>query len=133
MWDVTVRHPAAARYATPAAGKDGAAISQAVKDKGNTYPAQNGQEAVPLVYNSWGRLGRECEDLLAECAELAAYSDYRRGVLPSCRLARWRAQLDADLHRAQLAMQHAAFAGLPGRPQRRTRPVDLSTLECSGE
>ena len=128
LFDVTVRHPAAARYEQAAANSDGATASRGDRDKNDRY----GDLVTPLVHESWGRLNDSAESLLDSAAASAARLDWRRGRPPGHRLQRWRAQLDADLQRAQARMQLAAVNGMPGRPHRRLLPVDLATLQTHG-
>ena len=128
LFDVTVRHPAAARYADAAADTDGATAAKGDRDKHDRY----GSQVVAVVHESWGRLGDAAEALLSAAAEAAARLDWRRGKLPGQRLQRWRAQLDAHLQRAQAAMQFSSVNGLPGRPTKRAATVDLTLLQTQG-
>ena len=128
LFDITVRHPGAARYADAAAGTDGATAEQGERDKTQRY----GPSVTALVHESWGRLNDAAEGLLAAAAETAARLDWRRGRVPGHRLPRWRAQLDADLQRAQVSMQRAAVQGLPGRAHKRLAGLDLTALQTTG-
>ena len=128
LFDITVRHPGASRYASSAADADAATAEHGERDKAQRY----GSTVVALVHESWGRLNDAAESLLAAAAEAAARLDWRRGRTPGQRLQRWRAQLDADLQRAQVGMQHAAVQGLPGRAHKRPAPLDLPALQTTG-
>ena len=128
LFDITVRHPGAARYVDAAADADGAAAASGSRDKHDRY----GSQVTALVHEPWGRLGQAAESLLASAAESAARLDWRRGRIPGQRLQRWRAQLDADLQRAQAVMQNSAVNGLPGKPNKRPATVDLSSLQMTG-
>ena len=132
MFDVTVRHPRAQRYRPASEQKDGAALVRAAADKQGTYPAACGRCVVALGHETWGRLSEEAEHILQLCAAVAARRDYRRGRLPGDRVRRWRAMLDASLQRAVAEQRQAAAFGLPGRPVRRRRAIDLTNLEVSG-
>ena len=125
LFDITVRHSGAARYEEAAADDDGATAARGSRDKNNRY----GAYVSALVHESWGRLSDVAESLLMTAAEAAARLDWRRGRIPGQRLQRWRAQLDADLQRAQASMQYAAVNGLPGKAHRRPAAVDLTLLQ----
>ena len=128
LFDITVRHPGAARYANHASSEDGATADRGRRDKHDRY----GDLVIPLVHESWGRLGNAAEALLNAASEAAARLDWRRGKVPGNRIQRWRAQLDADLQRAQAAMQCSAASGLPGKAIRRPAAVDLAMLQTHG-
>ena len=128
LFDITVRHPGAARYADAAAVTTGATAEHGDRDKADRY----GSSVFALVHESWGRLGEVAESLLMTAAEVAARLDWRRGRVPGQRLQRWRAQLDADLQRAQASMQLSAINGLPGRTHRRPAAADLPLLQTHG-
>ena len=128
LFDITVRHSGAARYIENAAEADGSAAARGSRDKHDRY----GASVSALVHESWGRLGQAAEALLTTAAEAAARLDWRRGRIPGQRVQRWRAQLDADLQRAQAAMQHSAVNGLPGKPNKRPATVDLTMLQTHG-
>ena len=128
LFDVTVRHPCAARYAAAAAEIDAATADHGGRDKAARY----GTVVKALVHESFGRLSDLAENLLTAAAEAAARLDWRQGKVPGQRLQRWRAQIDADLQRAQVGMQLAAVRGLPGRAHKRLAPADLSMLQTHG-
>jgi hypothetical protein len=131
LFDVTVRHPRHSRYMPGASTQDGEAMLIASRDKSVRYPDALGQHVATLGHETWGRLSRDAEQILQTCASVAARQDHRRGRVPGNRLQRWRAQLDAALHRAIVAQQLSARWGLPGKPhRRRRRAVDLTALEC---
>ena len=128
LFDITVRHPGAARYADAATKDDGATASRGRADKAQRY----GDSVTALVHESWGRLNIAAEELLSSASAAAARLDWRRGRIPGQRAQRWRAQLDAELQRAQAAMQHSAVHGLPGKPNKRPATVDLTMLQMQG-
>ena len=128
LFDVTVRHPGAARYAAKAADADGATAAHGCTDKEKRY----GETVTALVHESWGRLNGAAEELLCSASEIAARIDWRRGRTPGKRLPRWRSVLDAALQRAQAAMQRTAVFGLPGRAHRRLMPADVPAIQCTG-
>ena len=61
---------------------------------------------------------------------MAAKRAYRRGRAVGNNLQRWRAQLDASLHRSIAAQLVAARHGLPGKRARRRAPADRDELEA---
>ena len=84
-----------------------------------------------VAHEIWGRLGSTAEHLLAACAAIAARRGYRRGRITTVNssLRRWRAQLDAELHRAVALQLVSAREGLPGRRRRQAAPADRAELE----
>jgi hypothetical protein len=130
LLDITVRHPAAASYRPAAAREPGHVASVAEKEKSARYPDASGRAVWPVAHETWGRLGARAEQLLEACAAAAARQAYRRGRLPGNCLRRWRAQLDAALHRGIAAQLMAARFGLPGRRRRRRAPADVAQLEA---
>ena len=128
LFDITVRHPGAARYADAATKDDGATASRGSADKAQRY----GDSVTALVHESWGRLNDAAEELLSSASATAARLDWRRGRIPGKRLQKWRAMLDAELQRAQATMQMAAISGLPGKAHKRLLPVDLPAIQCTG-
>ena len=131
LFDVTVRHPRETRYLPASAERDGAATEKAAEEKRDRCPPKNGAHVVTLCHETWGRLGEEAERMLALCGSLATRRDHRRCRLPGNRMQRWRAQLDAALHRAVAAQIHSARNGLGGHAHRRKRPTDISALEAN--
>jgi hypothetical protein len=72
--DVSVIHPAAASYALPASKTAGAAAEIREQSKKNKYAANAGENAfqfVPLVHESYGRLGKDAMAFLGELANAA--------------------------------------------------------------
>ena len=130
LLDITVRHPRAERYQPGAANAAGFAAAKAESEKDERYPCQSGRSVWPIAHETWGRLGSQAEALLQVCAAAAARRAYRRGRLPGNCLRRWRARLDATLHRSIAAQLSAARGGLPGRHCRRPAPVDKACLEA---
>ena len=132
LFDVTVRHPRDGRYLPRAAEVDGAALVKADEEKQGRYGSSSGAVVDTLGHETWGRLGEAAEKILMICSGLAAHRDLRRGRLPSQYQRRWRAQLDACLHRAVASQLDAAQWGLPGREHGRRRcAVDVAALECT--
>ena len=121
-FDVTARNPRAERYVQKAAETEGATATKAEGEKAETYPPRGGKQVVALSHELWGRLGSQAEHILHLCAALGARRDHRAGRPPAQRLRRWRATLDATLHRAVADQLLVAWAGLPGRPLRRVQP-----------
>ena len=128
LLDITVRHPLADRHMPAAARELGHAAAKAEDEKDTRYPSTAGREIWPIAHETWGRLGSKAERLLEACAAAACRRDYRRGRLPCNYLRKWRAQLDATLHRGVAAQLQSARRGLPGRPCRRHAPVDLACM-----
>ena len=129
LLDITVRHPRAQSYFSAAVLEAGAVAAKAEKEKHDRYPSASGRSVLPVAHETWGRLGEEAESLLLACAAAASRRAWRFGRLPGNPLRRWRAQLDAALHRG-VAMQLAvARHGLPGRPCIKQAPADLAILE----
>ena len=130
LLDITVRHPRASRYLPGAARVAGHAAEQAELEKEAKYPSSGGRAVCAVAHETWGRLGSSAEHLLATCAAVAARRAYRRGRTAGNCLKRWRAQLDAALHRSIAAQLVAARLGLPGRWKRRAAPADRAELEA---
>ena len=131
LLDITIRHPGAQRYAQKAAEQPGSAAEKAEGEKSDKYPAAAGRCVWPIAHETWGRLGHHAEAFLQMCASAATRREFRRGRLPGNNLARWRAQLDAALHRA-VAMQLAvARSGMPGKKPHRSRRPPNAELEVS--
>ena len=131
LLDITVRHPGAKSYQPAAAQLPGFAAVRAEEDKTVRYQTSAGRKVWPVAHETWGRLGDQAELLLQACAAAASRRAWRLGRLPGNPLRRWRAQLDAVLHRGIVAQLSASRYGLPGRPHRRRSPADLATLESS--
>ena len=129
LLDITVRHPRADRYQPAAARVAGHAAAQAEREKFVTYPPAGGRSIIAVAHETWGRLGEQAEQLLAACNAAATRQAYRRGRLPGNSLRRWRAQLDAALHRGIASQLVSARCGLPGRRRRRVAPIDVAVLE----
>ena len=130
LLDITVRHPQAERYPPGAANCWGYTAAQAEEEKTEKYPAAGGRSVWAIAHETWGRLGNHAEHLLLTCSAVAARRAYRRGRVSGNCLRRWRAQLDAALHRGVVAQLASAQHGLPGRPRRRTAPMDRCDLEA---
>ena len=130
LLDITVRHPRAERYQPGASEAEAFAASKAEQEKDTRYPSRCGRSVWPVAHETWGRLGPQAESLLQTCAAAAARRAYRRGRLPGACLRRWRAKLDATLHRSVAAQLAAAWYGLPGRQRRRASPLDRACLEA---
>ena len=131
LLDITVRHPKADRYQPGAASFWGHAAAKAEQEKHEKYPARMGRSVWAIAHETWGRLGYDAEQLLVTCSAAASRRSYRRGRVPGNCLRRWRAQLDAILHRGIVAQLDAARFGLPGRSKHRKAPVDCSALEAN--
>ena len=129
LLDITVRHPRASRYMPAAARVHGHAAEDAEDEKAAKYPPRGGRSVIAVAHETWGRLGSSAEQLLATCAAIAARREHRRGRTAGNCLRRWRAQLDAELHRSVAAQLAAARHGLPGRRRRRPAPADRAALE----
>ena len=134
LFDVTVRHPRESRYLPGAVTGDGYAAQRAEEEKQERYPSRSGRHVEALAHETWGRLGVVAEHHLAIAAAVASRRDLRRGRATDvgARLRRWRGRLDAALQRAVAAQLTAGFAGLPGRPHARRRPLDVTQLELTG-
>ena len=129
LLDITVRHPRAKRYQPAATRTAGHAAAQAEHEKRTAYPAAGGRGFLAIAHETWGRLGAEAEQLLEECAAIMARRAYRLGRVSGNHLRRWRAHLDAALHRSVAAQLVAARCGLPGRRRHRHAPADRAQLE----
>jgi hypothetical protein len=117
---VTIRHPMASAYQPAASRKDCAAAEQAEQHKLERYPPSGGREVVPFAMETWGQLGPQAEDLLQRLAAEATLHHRRRGheVTAGSFLRRWRATLDAILHKSVAMSLTSARYGLPRRPHR---------------
>jgi hypothetical protein len=111
LLDITGRHPRAERYQPAAASVAGHTAAQAEREKFVTYPSAGGSSIWAVAHETWGRLGEQAEQLLATCNSAATRQSYRRGRLLGNNLRRWRAQLDAALHRG-IASQPAGFCAV---------------------
>ena len=131
LLDVTVRHLRASCYMPTAARVYGHAAGEAEKEKEKKYPAGGGRRIIAVAHETWGRLGNSAEHLLQACAGAAARRAYRRGRLPGGHLRRWRAQLDATLHRGIASQLAAARHGLPGWRRRPPSCSGHAQLEAS--
>ena len=131
LFDVTCRHANDPRYQPGAAHVPGHTSQKATDEKHLRYPDASGRRVIALVHESWGRLGAEAEHVLALCAAALARREHRRGRLPGNPVRRWRAQLDADLHRALACKLHAAHHGDRSRGVRRLLPVDVAHIQCA--
>ena len=132
LFDVTVRHPRAARYIPAAANVDGEAVRRADAEKHEKYPARSGYRVVTLGHETWGRLGEPAEETLSLCAAVANRRDHRRGRLPGDRLRRWRAALDGALQRGVARQLAAAALGFHGKAASRRGVLDMTALETRG-
>ena len=112
-----------------AARTAGHAAAKAEAEKLDRYPPAGGRAVWPVAHETWGGLGEQAEQFLAMCAAAATRRAHRRGRTPGNCLRRWKAQLDATLHRSIAAQLTSARVGLPGRARRRRRPVSLAALE----
>ena len=130
LLNIAVRHPRAERYQPAAALEAGAAAQKAEQEKDDRYPSSSGRVIWPVAHETWGRLGIQAEQLLEACAAAAARRAHRRGRLPGPSLRRWRARLDATLHRSIGAQLASARLGMPGRACRRAAPADHACLEA---
>ena len=81
---------------------------------GETHPLSRVWRSVhhPCLHRDVGPLGLEAEPLLTSLVAAAARRDYRRGVAPAGRSARWLAQLDATLQRAVASSIFSSRCGL---------------------
>ena len=134
LLDITIRHPAAASYLTSAAATPGFTAESAEKDKISRYPPRKGRSVVPFAVETWGRLGNAAEEVLQKLAAAATRHAWRRGQCTEAgsRLKRWRAVLDASLHRSMATMLLAARYGLPGKPLHRHRGGAVDPrVQCS--
>ena len=130
LLDITVRHPGSSRYQPGAARQHGYTAEQATREKEEKYAAAGGRSVWTIAHESWGRIGCLAEELLARCAAIASRRAYRRGRMPGNPLRRWRAQLDASLHKRVAVQLVAARHGLPGKQRRRPAPADRTALEA---
>ena len=136
LFDVTVRNPRCPRHRQAAADRAGATADRAEADKATRYPQTlPGKKVVTLSQELWGRLGDSAEHVLQLLAAVGARRDHRAGIPPANRLRRWRAILDATLHKAVAAQLESSWQGLTGRPHRRkpqaVRPANLQV--CSSQ
>ena len=99
LLDITVRHPGSQSYQPEAATRSGHAAARGEKDKLDRHPPAGGRQVWPVAHESWGRLGGMAEQLLESCAAAASSPAWRAGRLPGNPIKRWRAQLDAEIHR----------------------------------
>jgi len=114
--DVTIRHPASARYQPRAAQQSGWAAECAERDKEERYPAAGGRSVWTFALETWGRLGTAGEELLQFIAAEAVRHARRRGhvVTAGSFLRQWRATVDASLQKGVAAALISARCGLPG-------------------
>ena len=119
--DVTVRHPTSSAYQPLASNEGGTAARAAEAQKLDRYPSRAGRSITPFAVETWGHLGPAAEGLLQTLASEATLHARRRGhmVTASAFLRRWRATLDAILHRGVAMSLMAARCGLPGRAHKR--------------
>ena len=129
LLDITVRHPRSSRYMPSAARAYGHAADEA-HEKAKKYLSANGRRGIAVAHETWGRLGSSAEHLLSACAGVASRRAHRRGRLPGGCLNRWRAQLDAALHRNVAAQLSAAWHGLPGKRPLSLPPSSRAELEA---
>ena len=130
LFDVTVRHPAAERYLAGAAKGAGYTANKGEEEKRTRYPPKGGRSVIPMVHETWGRLGDEAESRLATWVAAAKRRAYRRGRQAGDLLPAWRQRLDGSLHRSIAIQIAAATCGLPGRKAYRPKPEDLTALEA---
>ena len=131
LLDITVRHPGAQSYQPEASRQTGFAAAQGEKDKADRYPTAAGREVWPIAHETWGRLGALAEQFLETSGAANARRAWRAGRLPGNCIRRWRAQLDAELHRGVAHQLATAMYGLPGRRHRRQARIDMASLESS--
>lgn len=119
--DVTIRHPMASKYQPDASRIAGSAAKDGESGKFARYPAKDNRTITPFAVETWGRLGEYAEDLLQELACEATRHARLRGqaATPSNFLRRWRAAMDACLHKGIVNSLQSARCGLPGRAHRR--------------
>ena len=130
LLDITVRNPLADKYCTAAAASAGATALVGQADKKTRYPTNGGRSVWPVVYEAYGRAGPDAEYLLQLLVASFRRRAHRRGRASGQELQRWRARLDATLHRGVAAQLVAARLGLPGRRPFRRRPLDVTAIEC---
>ena len=121
LLDITVRHPSCDIYMPAASAISGYAAQRGELEKQARYPPAAGRAVWPLAHETFGRLGERAEELLQQCAAIAARRAHRRGRQPGNVLRNWRARLDATLGRGLAAQLHQACAGTPGQPTLRLR------------
>ena len=120
--DVTVRHPRAFKYRAAAARVDGAAASEAERNKRARYPAvaDQGLAAVrPFVVESFGRLGEESLAVLGDARHRVAERIGRRAA--GSVAGRWFGLLQCQL----VLAQHEAAVAMQGS---RVAPVGVAAL-----
>ena len=93
--DVTVRHPCSADLLRAAAETDGACAMDAERDKQKRYPPSAGIRVTTLAAETFGRLGPEAEELLANAAAATVRRNQSRGLPAGRPLQRWRAAISA--------------------------------------
>ena len=129
LLDITVVHPGATCYQPAASRSVGHTAEVAEGRKDDRYPTALGRSVWPVAHETWGRLGERAERLLEVCGAANARRAYRHGRLPGNCVRRWRAQLDAALHRAIAFQLVAARDGLPGRARCKRSPLDIEAIE----
>eukprot|EP00975_Prorocentrum_lima_P018943 3990162-Prorocentrum_lima.AAC.1 len=63
-FEITIRHPLAARYVSAAAKESGAAARKGESDKHGTYPDTANAKLWPLCHETYGRMGPAAESML---------------------------------------------------------------------
>eukprot|EP00929_Paragymnodinium_shiwhaense_P021813 TRINITY_DN14119_c0_g3_i1.p1 TRINITY_DN14119_c0_g3~~TRINITY_DN14119_c0_g3_i1.p1 ORF type:complete len:260 (+),score=27.98 TRINITY_DN14119_c0_g3_i1:2-781(+) len=121
--DVTIRHPMSSAYQPDASRTAGSTAAAAEEQKQKRYPPSAGRQVRPFAMEAWGRLGADAEELLQTLAAEATLHARRRGhaATASTFLRRWRATLDAVLHKGIANSLLASRTGLAGRPHSRRR------------
>ena len=111
--DATVTHPWREALRHKAAREDGAAAAEATRRKRRRYGDGSGGIAVTAVaVETWGRLGDEAAELLAQLAAHWAGGARAGPAAAAATERRWRAELGIALTRAQAATAAQASAPL---------------------
>ena len=130
LLDIRVAHPNAVRYLPKARVTAGHAAAVGELEKHDRYPKAKGRDIIPVIHESWGRIGAEGDICLETLAAAARRRAHRRGRDSTTTLSRWREKLDGTLHKAVAVQLAAATHGLPGKRPYRRAPADLAGLEA---
>ena len=89
------------------------------------------RSVIALSHELFGRLGDSAEHVLQVMAAVGVRRDHWDGRPPINRLRRWRAVLDATLHRGVVAQLDCAWRGMPGRSRGRSAPRNVQNIQAS--
>ena len=132
LGDVTIRNPSAKRYQPGAARVPGYAAIRAADEKRRRYPTKRGVGMVPLVQETYGRLGEEAEHTHTRLAMAHSRRNRRKGLPPGNVLNSMRVRLDGALHPFTGFMIASARLGPPGIAALPAPSVPLPrVLNCS--